>query len=344
MDDDIRDITAHKLFASQPSADEVTIGLTADTRPAERMMLTTDRAGAIECATLILEAAGMPSVEAMVDALDFYANPETYHGVLIIGDRPCGDFTEDLDDGHGHPDYRRPMPGTRARRVLFRDYSDVAEHQCTEECQKVGHVVRGPFNEDQVRYMQAWQKDVTLHPYTCAVHGQTLLEATSEGWTCSKEGCTYVQDWAHSFTVEPPSEEEIAAEVNPHDPSCRQGQFGLGYTCTCLGKESEATEEVPLTHLANEPPSEPEPEVAEPVFVIDRTPERWQDQTITVDGETFPLYEVEAYGSCSNCKIHHHPQADCLPEDVAKHQANLRDYGAGPGGVGYGPRHPLDMD
>jgi len=53
-----------------------------------------------------------------LDVLDFYADPETYHGVAFYFDAPCGGFDTDFDEEHGHPDYDRLMPGKRARKVL----------------------------------------------------------------------------------------------------------------------------------------------------------------------------------------------------------------------------------
>ena len=63
------------------------------------------------------------------DALAFYANPETYHAIMIVSDRPAGGFASDLDLSHGHPDYaHRRMPGTAARAALKRaeaEYGDL---------------------------------------------------------------------------------------------------------------------------------------------------------------------------------------------------------------------------
>jgi hypothetical protein len=52
------------------------------------------------------------------DALEFYANPETYHAIMVMGDSPCGDFVRDLSDDHGHPDYDGPRFGKAARAAL----------------------------------------------------------------------------------------------------------------------------------------------------------------------------------------------------------------------------------
>jgi len=50
------------------------------------------------------------------DALEFYANPDTYFACSFLFDRPTGGFDEDFDEGH--EDYDRPMPGRRARQAL----------------------------------------------------------------------------------------------------------------------------------------------------------------------------------------------------------------------------------
>ena len=56
------------------------------------------------------------------EALEFYADPETYFGVAFMADRPCGDFVEDFEEltGElGHPDGGSwEKPGKRARAAL----------------------------------------------------------------------------------------------------------------------------------------------------------------------------------------------------------------------------------
>lgn len=56
------------------------------------------------------------TIAALVEALRFYANPETYHAVSFLFDPPTGGFDADFDGGHD--DYNRPMPGKRARAAL----------------------------------------------------------------------------------------------------------------------------------------------------------------------------------------------------------------------------------
>ncbi len=52
------------------------------------------------------------------EALEFYADPETYHAVGFWFDPPCGGFMEDFDSEHGDPFYNRDMPGKTARAAL----------------------------------------------------------------------------------------------------------------------------------------------------------------------------------------------------------------------------------
>jgi len=52
------------------------------------------------------------------DALEFYADPGTYHAISFMFDPPCGGFDTDFDEEHGDKFYERPMPGKRARKAL----------------------------------------------------------------------------------------------------------------------------------------------------------------------------------------------------------------------------------
>ena len=51
------------------------------------------------------------------EALEFYADPETYHAINIYADPPCGAFRDDFGP-HNHWFYEREMPGKRARSAL----------------------------------------------------------------------------------------------------------------------------------------------------------------------------------------------------------------------------------
>lgn len=52
------------------------------------------------------------------EALEFYADPEVYHGVAFMFDPPGGGWKEDFSEDHGNSFYERPMPGMRARAAL----------------------------------------------------------------------------------------------------------------------------------------------------------------------------------------------------------------------------------
>lgn len=56
----------------------------------------------------------------LVDTLAMYADPETYHAMMIIFDPPCGVFKGDFgpQSEHEHPDYEDDMPGKAARAVI----------------------------------------------------------------------------------------------------------------------------------------------------------------------------------------------------------------------------------
>lgn len=56
--------------------------------------------------------------DRLIEALEFYADPETYHGVTMLCDPPGGGWAEDFGDSHHHPRYSRAMPGAKAREVL----------------------------------------------------------------------------------------------------------------------------------------------------------------------------------------------------------------------------------
>ena len=64
-------------------------------------------------------AALRASVARLEAALEFYADPDTYCAIGFFPDPPCGEFVDDFSDVDNE-DYRRPMPGKRARAALER--------------------------------------------------------------------------------------------------------------------------------------------------------------------------------------------------------------------------------
>ncbi len=71
--------------------------------------------------TLVMELA--KKFKALEEALEFYADPDSYFAIGIFPDRPCGPFADDTGDDHGG-DYERPMHGDYARRVLAGDLDE----------------------------------------------------------------------------------------------------------------------------------------------------------------------------------------------------------------------------
>ena len=57
--------------------------------------------------------------ERLREALEFYADPDTYFAVLVVGDAPCGEFADDFSE-HGDADFPAGdlRPGKRAREAL----------------------------------------------------------------------------------------------------------------------------------------------------------------------------------------------------------------------------------
>ena len=80
--------------------------------------LWTDSLKAADAILALLPPA--PAVGEALEALKFYADPDTYFAIAFMGDRPCGEFADDLseDDWTRECDFDRPMPGKRARKAL----------------------------------------------------------------------------------------------------------------------------------------------------------------------------------------------------------------------------------
>ncbi len=51
------------------------------------------------------------NLNKLIEALEFYADPDTYFAIGFLGDPPCGPFCEDFDDETG-------KPGALARKTL----------------------------------------------------------------------------------------------------------------------------------------------------------------------------------------------------------------------------------
>ncbi len=52
-----------------------------------------------------------------------------------------------------------------------------------------------PWTLNEVRFLEAWQKGDTHHPYTCGGDDcRAVLIAYTDGWRCPV--CEYTQNWA----------------------------------------------------------------------------------------------------------------------------------------------------
>ena len=54
-----------------------------------------------------------------IETLALYADPESYHAIAMMYDRPCGWFADDVSKTD-HPHYARKMHGAAARKALAR--------------------------------------------------------------------------------------------------------------------------------------------------------------------------------------------------------------------------------
>lgn len=72
------------------------------------------------------------ALRTAVEALGFYADPESYFAVAIAGDPPCGDFAYDFDEQHSRPDMG-PRHGKLARETLRSLINDIRRLYPEEE-------------------------------------------------------------------------------------------------------------------------------------------------------------------------------------------------------------------
>jgi len=63
-------------------------------------------------------------VETLIEALEFYADPETYFAIGFFPDHPCGEFCNDFSDTGSEWGVR---PGAKARAVLTELISQLEE-------------------------------------------------------------------------------------------------------------------------------------------------------------------------------------------------------------------------
>lgn len=58
------------------------------------------------------------------------------------------------------------------------------------------HRLETPWQPDQVMALNRFQNSGVVHPFTCPQHSDEPLVATTKGWVCMVEGCSYMQNWA----------------------------------------------------------------------------------------------------------------------------------------------------
>jgi cell division protein FtsB len=97
-------------------------GLTADLAPANERIrqLDAENQGFMREVALLNERIARleGAMQPMIEALEFYADPETYFGLAVIADPPCGGFAEDFSDDHGHPSLDGNRYGKTARKAF----------------------------------------------------------------------------------------------------------------------------------------------------------------------------------------------------------------------------------
>lgn len=69
-------------------------------------------------------------------------------------------------------------------------------------------MIISPWTEEQVEWLNAYQRVTDMHPFTCEYRGdhysvnQGILVATTAGWICPSQGCDYRQMWAHEWMAD----------------------------------------------------------------------------------------------------------------------------------------------
>lgn len=120
----------------------------------------------------------------------------------------------------------------------------------TKEEKPVSETVRAPWNINQIKALNAYQRLGTCHPFTCGDCGGELV-AVESGWLCvAMHCCNYRQDWAHAFMADWAwvSERQgvdwkMCMEPIPSDstsPPAAEPRKGL-WRCSGCGEALEAT-------------------------------------------------------------------------------------------------------
>lgn len=101
---------------------------------------------------------------ALREALEFYADPETYHACTFLFDSPTGGFDEDLDEDHGHGRYDRPMPGKLARQALAAVPPQPTGRTACESCWTISWV---PIEREELAFGVNHIKDKDGNLFRC---------------------------------------------------------------------------------------------------------------------------------------------------------------------------------
>jgi len=100
----------------------------------------------------------------LIDALEFYADPDTYFAIGFFPDPPCGEFIEDFDE--------HKKPGARARKVLETLVEDRINHTGSPKLPHIDDVIIGTSKAVQ-RPLSQSEVDIVTESYDFLV--RTLL-------------------------------------------------------------------------------------------------------------------------------------------------------------------------
>lgn len=74
--------------------------------------------------------------------------------------------------------------------------------------------ISAPWTDAQVEALNYYQVSGAFHPFTCYVHSDVPLLATTAGWVCISPTCDYTQGWAHASMADRAAVERQVAWLN----------------------------------------------------------------------------------------------------------------------------------
>ena len=77
---------------------------------------------------LVELAKARTEVERLREALEFYADPDTWFAVALFPDPPCGEIVNDIGTTEGWEEMPYERPGKRARAALAPEATPNANH------------------------------------------------------------------------------------------------------------------------------------------------------------------------------------------------------------------------